>query len=397
MNVETPSTSTLPQSIGWLGGLPDHWGTRRLKYLVEFSGGGTPSKAESSFWGGDIPWVSPKDMKSDVIADSADHITEDAVRSSATRIVPEGSVLIVVRSGILRHTIPVAIAGRPVALNQDMKALIPSAKCEARFLRYVIQGRQHVLLRAWTKTGATVESIEHELLANTIFPVPPLEEQRAIADYLDGKTAAIDALIAKRERHVELLEERHLATVSTLVTSGLDASAPVRQTGIPWLGEVPAHWVVADLKRVLSSADYGISDSLGGEGEVPVLRMGNVRHGEVVMDDLKFVADVGDAMLLRPLDLLFNRTNSLDLVAGWGSSVGRSSSGSRSPRTWSASGRRREWTRSTCAICLTRQRSWRWRAPWRSQPLGRRTSAPRGTATCASASPPGRSSAQSSR
>jgi type I restriction enzyme S subunit len=195
-----------------------------------------------------------------------------------------------------------------------MKALILKGGHEPRFVKYLIQGRQHALLAAWRKTGATVESIEHELLANTLFPVPPLDEQRAIADYLDEKTAAIDALIAKRERHIELLEERHLATVSTEVTSGLDSVVPMQQTGTPWLGKVPAHWAVADLKRVLQSADYGISDSLDGEGEVPVLRMGNIRRGEVVMDDLKFVADVSDPMLLRPMDLLFNRTNSLDLV-----------------------------------------------------------------------------------
>ncbi len=87
-------------------------------------GGGTPSKANPRFWtGGKIPWVSPKDMKSDLITDAKDHITVEAVAQSATNLVEEGSILIVVRSGILQHTLPVAVTQRQVTLNQDLKAI----------------------------------------------------------------------------------------------------------------------------------------------------------------------------------------------------------------------------------------------------------------------------------
>ena len=106
--------------------LPEGWVWTRLGGLGSWTGGGTPSKSNPDYWrGGSIPWVSPKDMKSDVIGETEDSITEDAVAGSATKYVPAGSVLMVMRSGILRHTFPVAINDRTVTVNQDLRALTP--------------------------------------------------------------------------------------------------------------------------------------------------------------------------------------------------------------------------------------------------------------------------------
>ena len=98
-----------------------------LKLLCHIRHGGTPSKANPHYWCGSIPWVSPKDMKASTLEDATDHITEDAVANSATSIVPEGSILVVVRSGILVHSIPVSQVKRPLAFNQDIKAIIPNS------------------------------------------------------------------------------------------------------------------------------------------------------------------------------------------------------------------------------------------------------------------------------
>ena len=103
-----PNVRLKPSGAEWLGDVPEHWEVRRLKYVVSCTGGGTPSKAAATFWSGHIPWVSPKDMTRAQLNDTADHITNDAVAASATSIVAPGAVLIVVRSGILRRTIPVA-------------------------------------------------------------------------------------------------------------------------------------------------------------------------------------------------------------------------------------------------------------------------------------------------
>jgi type I restriction enzyme, S subunit len=112
--------------------------------LGVWTGGGTPSKANPDFWrGGSVPWVSPKDMKADTIGETEDFITEDAVANSAAKYVAASSVLMVMRSGILRHTFPVASNDRIVTLNQDLRALTPYGGIQSTFVaRYLKRLRE---------------------------------------------------------------------------------------------------------------------------------------------------------------------------------------------------------------------------------------------------------------
>ncbi len=225
-----PYSAYKPSGVEWLGDVPAHWKVQRLKYAVSFTGGGTPSKANSSFWSGDVPWVSPKDMTRARLNDTVDHISNDAVAASATSIVEPGAVLIVVRSGILRRTIPVAINSVRMALNQDMKALRPTTGIvKAEYLHMLIQGNDSSLLREWTKLGATVESIEHGWLANSRIPVPPLPEQAAIARYLDQTDRRIRGGIQSAKRQVQLLEEYRTRLIADLVTGKLDVREAASQ------------------------------------------------------------------------------------------------------------------------------------------------------------------------
>ena len=236
--------------VDWLGEIPAGWGIKRLKRIVQFRGGGTPAKDNLEYWGGDIPWVSPKDMKVSVVLDTEDKITAQALRESATNLVPAGAVLVVVRSGILAHSVPVALSGCEVTLNQDLKALIPRSELLPRYLMYLISGMQRELLVEWKKEGATVESLELELVASTPTPLPAIAEQRAITTFLDRETARIDALVAKKERLIELLQEKRTALITRAVTKGLDPKVPMKDSGVEWLGEIPAHWEPMKIKRL---------------------------------------------------------------------------------------------------------------------------------------------------
>jgi type I restriction enzyme S subunit len=148
-------------------------------------GGGTPSKKRSDFWGGPIPWVSPKDMGNRDLHDAQDHISEAAVRESATQIVPIGSVLIVVRSGILAHRLPVSIARVPVALNQDLKALVPGGPLLPEFLAYALEAKADRILKGCVKRGATVHSVDIGRLQQVPLPIAAPSEQRRIVEILD--------------------------------------------------------------------------------------------------------------------------------------------------------------------------------------------------------------------
>ncbi|MDQ7837803.1 MAG: restriction endonuclease subunit S [Thermodesulfobacteriota bacterium] len=228
-----PNVRLKPSGIDWLGHVPEDWEIKKLKYKVRFYGGGTPLKAVAEYWNGDIPWVSPKDMKTELVEDAEDHITQEAVEQSSTHLIEAGAVLVVVRSGILRRTIPVAINQKSVALNQDMKALVTKPGLKACYLAALIRGNQHVFLTEWTKQGATVESIEHALLANTRIPVPPIPKQEAIIAFLDKELSTVNQPIERARREIDLLREYRTRLIADVVTGKLD----VRGVELPVLTE----------------------------------------------------------------------------------------------------------------------------------------------------------------
>ena len=247
-----------PSGVEWLGEVPEHWALPKLKGVATFSGGGTPSRDNPAYWNGDIPWVSPKDMKAERIEGAEESITEEGLRSSASNLLPPGRVLIVVRSGILKHTIPIAINETEVALNQDMKALsFDRSKCVSRFFLRWVQGHNDQLLFAWAKQGATVESIEHSYLAQTVIPLPDIPEQTAIAEFLDRETGKIDGLVAEQRRLIELLKEKRQAVISHAVTKGLNPHAPMKPSGIEWIGDVPEGWAFPKIKSIATFSGGG--------------------------------------------------------------------------------------------------------------------------------------------
>lgn len=184
----------------------EDWDYLPLGSVVSFLGGGTPSKRNKAFWGGDIPWVSPKDMKSREMESSIDYITQDAVQNSAVRLVPPGAVLIVVRSGILARTIPIAVAGRDLTVNQDLKALCPSEAILTEFLRYFLEASESKILGLVTR-GATVHRLSTESLKQLVVPLPSLPEQKRIVAILDEAFAGIDAAIANTEKNLKNARE----------------------------------------------------------------------------------------------------------------------------------------------------------------------------------------------
>lgn len=306
----------------WLTDLPGDWAVQRIKHVARFAGGGTPSKAVDSYWGGDIPWVSPKDMKVSRIRETQDYITEAAVASSACSVIPAGAALMVVRSGILQHTVPVAINEVPVCLNQDMKALLPEDGIVSQYLAYLVQGLNDRFLDEWVKQGATVESIEHETMANTPIPVPPTDQQLAIATYLDTETARIDALIDEKQRLGALLAELSASIIGEVVQRGVRADAELMETAVPWLGDVPSHWRVVRLKHLLDGIQQGWSPQCDSrqadEDEWGVLKAGACNGGTFHPEEQKALQpgmSADPSIEVKPGDVLMSRASgSLDLV-----------------------------------------------------------------------------------
>lgn len=198
-----------------VGIIPEEWVVSTLGSVGIWKGGGTPSKSENSFWtNGTIPWVSPKDMKTLFIEASEDYITREAVRKSSTNLVPENSILIVTRSGILRSYVPVAINLTPVTINQDLKSLTVSHGNNFKYIFYYLLCFNDRLLFEAAKDGTTVESLEFGSIKSFKIPLPPLPEQQKIAAIL----TTWDEAIEKTQKLIDQLKQRNKGLAQQLLT-----------------------------------------------------------------------------------------------------------------------------------------------------------------------------------
>ncbi len=223
-----PNAKMKDSGIPWLGEVPEHWEVRRLKFCCDVTGGGTPNTSNPEYWDGDIPWVSPKDMKLRYISTTEDQITNLGLQDSATTMISSNSLLIVVRSGILRHTIPVAINIVSVSINQDMKAIVPlETILISPYLMALIFGNQKSLLPLWSKSGCTVESIEMENLLNFEIPLPPINEQVAIAKLIETKWEKIDLLENRLETVIKKLTEYRTALITSATTGKINVQGSI--------------------------------------------------------------------------------------------------------------------------------------------------------------------------
>ena len=186
------------------------------KLLVHTFSGGTPSKSNASYWEGRIPWASPKDFGPFYLTDTEDHISEEAL--SSTKLAPSKAVLVVVRSGILHHTLPVAVTQRPVAINQDLKALIPSDRIIPEYLAIYFNVFQDALLPLTVKHSTTVQSINTEQFSALRIPVPPVKVQKEIIAIILG---GLDQSHQKQTQAADLL-----ASIDDYLLQALNITLP---------------------------------------------------------------------------------------------------------------------------------------------------------------------------
>lgn len=207
-----------PSHLDSLGDIPADWEVKRLRFLTQLSGGSTPSTKESRYWEGEYPWVSPKDMKKKYITDTQDHLTKEGLEECASGLIPIGTAMIVVRSGILRHTVPVSINLVPVALNQDMKALVLKNGFVTEYFYWYIEGFKNSLINIWCKPGTTVESIEMDYLKDSYVTLPSVTEQNQIVEFLEIEIGIIDKISDRVCDAISKLQEYRTAIITNAVT-----------------------------------------------------------------------------------------------------------------------------------------------------------------------------------
>jgi Restriction endonuclease S subunits len=342
--------------------------TIALREIGRWTGGGTPSKSNAKFWiNGTIPWVSPKDMKVLRLKETEDHITDDAVANSATNIVRKGSVLIVVRSGILRHSLPVAVADRDVALNQDLKAVELTEAFDPDYVAWALRAAARDILHTCAKAGTTVQNLEIPRFLNYRIRSAPLEEQQRIVAEIEKQFTRLDAGLASLKRiqtalkryHASVLkaacdgrlapteaelarkENRRYETADKPVGVGslsIESKSNRRRAGRLWgAGHVPdltdeeraglpVGWTWAKVRDLGTDSDNAVqvgpmsmqSKDFTEDG-VPVLNVGCVRWGyfdESKLNHLpKNIASKFDRYRVRAGDVLFTRSGTVGRCA----------------------------------------------------------------------------------
>lgn len=193
------------------GKLPKGWEIKTLGELGKWKGGGTPSKQNKSFWeNGTNLWVSSKDMKFKNINDSIDKITDDAITKSSAKMISKGAILFVMRSGILRHTFPVAIAGKNLTVNQDLQSIEPFEFIDTEFLYWFIIGQNQKIRQECSKDGTTVESIDTTSLKKYPIQIAPIKEQHRIIQEIESRLSVADKMeesIAQSLQQAEALRQ----------------------------------------------------------------------------------------------------------------------------------------------------------------------------------------------
>jgi type I restriction enzyme S subunit len=232
--------------VEWLGEIPKHWNVGAMKRVCRLVTGLTPPTSNQDYYADqetEFPWVRPEDISSDLRFDNArKFLTQNGWEVS--RVVPSGSSLICCIGTIGK----VGLTKRKVVTNQQITAAIFRYAPSYNF--YAIIAAKKELEE--TATGNVLKILNSERLGDIKMPLPPDSEAEIIANFLDHETAKIDTLIEKQQQLIALLKEKRQAVISHAVTKGLNPDAPMKDSGVEWLGEVPAHWKVTCLKYLVA-------------------------------------------------------------------------------------------------------------------------------------------------
>lgn len=295
--------------------LPNHWLSVRLKFLLAapITDGPhlTPAFTTEGF-----PFLSVDGIQNgELVFEECRYVSEEDHREFSKKAAPQRDDILLGKAAStgkiarVKTDIEFSIWSPLAFIRADTKK-VSSAFLEHCLKSTLLQSQIDDLCSSNTQKNISMGDIPRLTL-----PLPSLDVQFSIADYLDRETARIDELIAEKERMLALLEEKCAALISRIVTRGLDPNAPLKPSDQEWLGEIPAHWDICQLKRTWASSDYGLSESIRYEGDIAVLRMSCIVNGRVDVSKSGMINEVDGHLLLRRNDLLFNRTNSLDQIA----------------------------------------------------------------------------------
>ncbi|MBA4804796.1 MAG: restriction endonuclease subunit S [Brevundimonas sp.] len=312
--------------VEWLGEVPAHWKVLKLSRLVDPYRAITYGivQAGPDIDGG-VPYIRPADMSEESgVRDETNLLrtSEDIAAAYRRSTVRAGDIVCSIGPSFGKvMVVPSSLNG--ANLTQGTARIAVNDDASSRYVFWALRASASVCQWESSIGGATFRSLNLEPLAATLVCCPPKSEQLAVAAFLDRETGKIDALVEAQRRLIELLKEKRQAVISHAVTKGLDPADPMKDSGVGWLGEVPAHWDVVPLKRnlvFLTSGSRGWAEHYADEGAL-FLRIGNLTRDRVDLDlaDIQRVAvplgSEGERTRVQSGDVLFSITAFLGSVA----------------------------------------------------------------------------------
>jgi type I restriction enzyme S subunit len=246
--------------IEWIGEIPSHWVVNKLFRLFKINTGFTPSTSNSEYYeNGIFDWINISDLETKYVSRSKTKLTMKAIEGKD--LVPKGSLLYSFKLSVGK----MAFAEKDLYTNEAIFSIYPDEHINLNYYYYLLD---RVLIHNSNENIYGAKILNQELIKASKLIVPTKSEQTAIANYLDKKTTQIDDLIAKKERLIQLLEEERTAIINQAMTKGLDPTVLMKDSGIEWLGEIPAHWEVKSFRFCIDVlTDYTANGSFASLAE----------------------------------------------------------------------------------------------------------------------------------
>ena len=266
--------------IEWIGEIPKHWEIGKVKHYYKMTTGFTPSSDNEFFYddeNGHI-WVTISDLKEKYIADSSSKISQFYVEQYKPKKTPKNSLLYSFKLSVGE----VAFNKVDVFTNEAIASFFDNDNISLPFLYY--SSRLIIFNANENIYGAKI--LNQELIKNAKIVFPPLQEQEAIARYLDEKTQAIDELIATHQKSIEKLKNYRISLISEVVTQGLDKNAKLKDSGIEWIGEIPEHWGTIKIGLAFEKIGSGTTPQSDNEtyydGDIPWVNSGDLNDSVLI-------------------------------------------------------------------------------------------------------------------
>lgn len=278
-------SSTTPTRFAGITEVPSDWEARRLKFAVTYNDETLPDSTEPD---SEITYVDIGSVDLIQGITATETLTFEEAPSRARRIVKDGDTIISTVRTYLKAIAAIEDPPENMIVSTGFAVIRPLDFVHRRYLGYALQGVGFVDSVVANSTGVSYPAINPTTLVTIQITYPEaFTEQKQIADFLDWKTGQIDALIAKKQQLIEKLQEQRIAVITQAVTKGLNPNAPMRDSSIPWLGEVPDGWTVKRLKFIASTR-YGLGEppEYVEEG-LNLIRATDVSKGRITMDGFK--------------------------------------------------------------------------------------------------------------